>query len=54
VYGNPSARATHSAHDCNATPHWSSPPPLVIESPNASTPRLIGPVDEHVLVESSD
>ena len=31
-------RATHSAHDCSATPHCSSPPPLVIESPNASTP----------------
>ena len=39
LYGSPSPRASHSAHDCSATPHWSSPPPLVIESPRASTPR---------------
>ena len=38
VNGSPSPRATHSAHDCSATPHCSSPPPLVIESPNARTP----------------
>src|SRR4051794_11880847 len=35
----PSPRAVQSAHDCRATPHCSSPPPLVIESPKASTPR---------------
>ena len=39
VYGSPSPRAVQSAHDCSATPHCSSPPPLVIESPKASTPR---------------
>src|SRR5947208_11689041 len=39
VYGRPSPRAVHSAHDWSATPHWSSPPPLVIESPKARTPR---------------
>src|SRR4029078_10591380 len=37
-YGIRSPRATHSAHDCSATPHCSSPPPFVIESPKASTP----------------
>src|SRR5688572_22415789 len=35
----PSPRAVHSAHDWSATPHCSSPPPLVIESPKARTPR---------------
>ena len=39
VNGSPSPRATHKAHDCSATPHWSSPPPLVIESPRARTPK---------------
>src|SRR5215210_1629662 len=38
VYGRPSPRATQSAHDWSATPHWSSPPALVMESPSASTP----------------
>src|SRR3954467_10607035 len=43
-YGSPRARAVHSAHDCSATPHCSSPPPLVIESPSASTPMRQGSV----------
>src|SRR5881227_931856 len=45
VNGKPSPRATHSAHDCSATPHCSSPPPFVIESPRARTPRFIGVLD---------
>ena len=39
AYGRPRPRAVHSAHDCSATPHCSSPPPLVIESPKARTPE---------------
>src|SRR4051794_8876686 len=41
LYGTPRPRAVHIAHDCRATPHCSSPPPFVIESPKASTPSRL-------------